>query len=65
MSAKLDIDVDALRAHLADRLGTAAFGGFPAVMMDLWDVESASPDALVRKALSLGIDIAPFKTKKA
>lgn len=54
------IDVNALRAYLMDRCGTAAFNGFPAAIVDMWDVESATGEELCRKAEQLGIDLRRF-----
>lgn len=54
------IDIDALRSYLEDYCGTAAFNGFPAAIMDVWDVESASGEQLCRKAEQLGVDLRRF-----
>ncbi|WP_251198434.1 hypothetical protein [Anaerotardibacter muris] len=54
------INVDALRAYMQDYLGTAAFNGFPAAMLDLFDVESATGEELCKRAEDLGIDLLPF-----
>ena len=54
------IDVDALRAYLLDYCGTAAFNGFPAAIMDVWDIEQASGEQLCREAERLGIDLRQF-----
>lgn len=57
----MQIDVVALREYLTDCCGTAVFGGFPAAMMDLADVESMSPLELCQKAEDLGIDLRRFE----
>lgn len=54
------IDIDALRKYMIDYCGTAAFSGFPAAILDVWDVESADPQELCRKAEMLGIDLSRF-----
>ena len=54
------IDVDALRAYLLDYCGTASFNGFPAAIMDVWDIEQASGEQLCREAERLGIDLRRF-----
>ena len=54
------IDVDALRAYLMDYCGTAAFNGFPAAIMDVWDIENATGEQLCREAERLGIDLRRF-----
>ena len=54
------IDVDALRAYLLDYCGTVAFNGFPAAIMDVWDIEQASGEQLCREAERLGIDLRRF-----
>ena len=54
------IDVDALRDYMLDYCGTAAFGGFPAALLDVADVERASGEELCRKAEEMGIDLRRF-----
>ena len=54
------IDVDALRSYLLDHCGTAAFSGFPAAIMDAWDIENADGEDLCRKAEQLGVDLHRF-----
>lgn len=54
------IDVDELREYLRDYCGTAAFGGFPAALLDLGEIESLSGQELCRKAEQLGIDLREF-----
>lgn len=54
------IDVDSLRAYLVDYCGTAAFGGFPAAMLDVWDIERMDGQELCAKAEELGIDLRQF-----
>ncbi len=54
------IDVDALRKYMLDYCGTAAFGGFPAAMLDVWDIERMSGHELCKKAEELGIDLRRF-----
>lgn len=59
----MQIDIEALREYLVDCCGTAAFGGFPAAVMDLADVESMSPAQLCEKAQDLGIDLCKFEAR--
>lgn len=54
------IDVDALRAYLLDYCGTAMFGGFPAALLDVADIERMDGEQLCRKAEELGIDLRRF-----
>ncbi len=54
------IDVDALRDYLLDYCGTAMFGGFPAALLDVADVERMSGRELCRKAEELGVDLRRF-----
>ena len=55
------IDVDALRDYLKDHFGTAMFGGFPAALLDLSDIERMSGAELCRKAESMGVDLRRFE----
>ena len=50
------IDEDGLRERLMDECGTAMFGGFPAALLDIADIESASRDELLEIAERLGVD---------
>lgn len=54
------IDVDALRDYLMDYCGTAAFGGFPAALLDVVDIERMDGHELCKKAEDLGIDLRRF-----
>lgn len=54
------VDVHAPRAYLLDYCGTAMFSGFPAALLDVADVDGASPEELVSIAERLGVDPARF-----
>ena len=54
------VDVDALRAYLLDYCGTAAFGGFPAALLDVVDIARMDGEELCRKAEELGVDLRRF-----
>ncbi len=51
-----EVDEEALRERLMDECGTAMFGGFPAALLDVADIESASSDELLEMAERLGVD---------
>jgi hypothetical protein len=51
-----EFDEEALRQRLMDECGTAMFGGFPAALLDVADIESASSDELLEMAERLGVD---------
>lgn len=51
-----ELDEEALRERLMDECGTAMFGGFPAALLDVADIESASSDELLEMAERLGVD---------
>ena len=51
-----EFDEEALRDRLMDECGTAMFGGFPAALLDIADIESASRDELLEIAERLGVD---------
>lgn len=50
-----ELDEEALRERLMDECGTAMFGGFPAALLDVADIESASGDELLKMAERLGV----------
>lgn len=51
-----ELDEEALRERLMDECGTAMFGGFPAALLDVADIESASSDELLEIVERLGVD---------
>ncbi len=57
------IDVDKLRDYLTDYTGTAAFGGFPAALLDTMDIEDMDGFELCRKAEDMGIDLHDFEAR--
>ena len=60
-----EFDEEALRQRLMDECGTAMFGGFPAALLDVADIESASSDELLEMAERLGLiprNTKPVKT---
>lgn len=59
---EIRVDVDKLRDHLEDECGAAAFGGFPAAMMDVWEIEKMSGYELCRKAEEMGVDLKQFSS---
>ena len=54
---EVEVDIEALRADLLDMCGTTAFVGDAPAMLDVWDIESADADDLLRKADELGVDV--------
>ena len=54
---KINVDVDQLREGLLDRAGSAAGVGFPAAMLDVMDIEGESPQQLLARAESEGLDL--------
>ena len=54
------IDVSELRDYMVDYCGTAAFGGFPAALLDLSDIEEMDGYELCQKAESMGVDLHRF-----
>lgn len=60
----MGIDVEALRSHLIDLCGTAAFAGLGAALVDVADVERAGGVELLAIALRLGVDPAEFELRR-
>lgn len=58
--SRIEIDIDQLRSYLIDYCGTAAYGGFPAAMLDVMDLECMSGYELCQAAERLGIDLQRF-----
>ena len=57
------IDVEKLRDYLIDYCGTAMFGGFPAALIDLSDIERMDGYQLCKKAESLGKDFRKIEVR--
>ena len=58
---EIKVDVDALREYLLDYCGTATFSGFPAVVLDVVNIEQADGYELCQIAVRLGIDLRRFE----
>ena len=58
----MDINADALRRDLENYYGTAMFSGFPAAVIDLAQVENASPQELVELSRRAGLDLREYET---
>ena len=61
MGEQFEIDIEALRRDLMDDMGAAMYGGFPMAVIDLSEVEYASPDELVRMAMRKGYDLRRYQ----
>lgn len=55
------IDVDALRSHVEDYVGTAMMNGFPAALLDLADIDAMDGEELCRYAEERGVDLRQFQ----
>ena len=60
----MQIDIDKLRKDLIDFYGTAAYNGFPAAMMDVIDIENASPEKLVQLANRTGFPLEDYQEEE-
>ena len=56
----MTIDVESLIDALMSYYGTAMSSGFPMAVIDLGDVENASPEELVKLAQQLGLNLRNF-----
>lgn len=54
------INIDELRESMEDYYGTAIFSGMPMAAVDLFRVQNASGEELVRMAQQSGFDLNPF-----
>lgn len=59
------IDVESLREHMEDYIGTAMMNGFPAALLDLADIDSISGEELCEKAEQMGVDLNDFVVDEA
>lgn len=55
----MNINIEKLRSDLKDYFGTAMMS-FPMAVIELSEVENASPERLVKIALDNGIDISKY-----
>ena len=60
---EIQVDVDRLREYMLDEYGSAVFSGFPAAVMDAWEIEGMSGYELCRKAEELGVDLRKFQSR--
>ena len=60
---EIKVDVDRLREFMVDEYGTAAFNGFPAAVMDAWEIDRMSGEELCREAERRGIDLREFQSR--
>lgn len=60
MKMNEEIDFEQLRYDLKDYYGTAMVGGFPMVMIDLSEVESASNMELLKMAIKNSMDLSKY-----
>lgn len=58
------IDIYKLRRDLMDYYGTAANNGFPAAMIDVIDVENASPEKLIQLANRAGFCLEDYQEEE-
>jgi hypothetical protein len=56
----MKIDIEKLRSDMMDDYGTAMFSGFPMAVVELSQVENASPQALIDMAERRGIDLSEY-----
>ena len=56
----MQISIDELRKSMEDYYGTAIFSGMPMAAVDLYRVQNASDEDLIRIARQNGIDLNPF-----
>ena len=57
----MKIDVERLREDLIDYYGVAAFRGMSVAMMDVFEVDEASPEELIKLAKDAGLDLRKYK----
>ena len=57
----MEIDLDALKRDLENYYGSAMFSGFPMAVVDLAQVESASPQELVELSQRAGFDLNDYE----
>ena len=59
---EITVDIDALREDMKDECYGAFFGaGFGGALIDSFDVEDASPEELVQRAVDQGIDLRKYQ----
>ena len=59
-----ELDMERLRSDLEDEYGTAANSGFPAAMVDLFDIANATDEEVVAKALNLNYDLNQYRKNR-
>ena len=59
-----EIDIERLRSDLADEFGAADNSGFPVAMVDVFDLENATDEEVIGKALNMGYDLNKYQKNK-
>lgn len=57
----MKIDIERLREDLIDYYGVAAFSGISVAMMDVFEVEDASEEELIKLAEEAGWDLTEYE----
>ena len=63
MGERILIDVERLRRALVDDTGAAVFAGSPWAIVDVAELEAASPEDLVAEAERRGWDLRAFEAR--
>ena len=56
-----EIDIERLRSDLTDEFGAAANSGFPVAMVDVFDLDNATDEEVIAKALNMGYDLNQYR----
>ena len=56
-----EINMERLRSDLTDEFGAAANSGFPVAMVDVFDLDNATDEEVINKALNMGYDLNKYR----
>ena len=56
-----DLDIERLRDDLKDDFGTGAYAVNPAMMMEVFDLDNATDEEVVAKALNMHYDLNKYR----
>ncbi len=59
-----EYDIERLRSDLVDEFGAAANSGFPVAMVDIFDLDNATDEEVIGKALNMGYDLDKYQKNK-
>lgn len=59
-----EYDIERLKSDLADEFKAADNSGFPVAMVDIFDLDNATDEEVIGKALNMGYDLDSYRISR-